>query len=89
MADTSISCTKGDVTSSSEPSSSCRTLELQFPNETGEWVTEATYTLEEFIAKHRSGMWAAEIAGVRSLAVGESFWGGGGALPEWRVVRKG
>lgn len=64
------------------------TLELQFPSGTGEWVTEATYTLEEFIAKHRSGMWVAEIAGVRSLAVGESYWGGGGALPEWRVVRK-
>lgn len=64
-------------------------LELQFPSGTGEWVAEATYPLEEFIAKHRSGMWAAEIAGVRSLAVGESFWGGGGALPEWRVVRKG
>lgn len=64
-------------------------LELQFPSGTGEWIAEATYPLEEFIAKHRSGMWAAEIAGVRSLAVGESYWGGGGALPEWRVVRKG
>jgi len=29
------------------------------------------------------------IKALRSLAVGESFWGGGGALPEWRVVRKG
>lgn len=72
-----------------EEAAEVATLELQFPNETGEWVTEATYPLEEFIAKHRSGMWVAEIESVRSLAVGESYWGGGGALPEWRVVRKG
>lgn len=64
------------------------TLDLQFQDATGEWHTEETLGAEEFITKYRGGMWTNEVETVRALAVGESYWGGGGAIPEWRVVRK-
>jgi hypothetical protein len=65
------------------------TVRLQFPklDGTGEWFNEDTYPVEDFIAKYRGGMWTAEVSIVRALAVGELYHGGGGATPEWRVVR--
>jgi hypothetical protein len=65
------------------------TVRLQFPklDGTGEWSNEDTYAVEDFIVKHRDGMWTAEVSIVRALGVGETHHGGGGATPEWRVVR--
>jgi hypothetical protein len=61
-------------------------LEVQCSG-TGKWIGKGAFEVEGFITKHRDGMWSAEVDEVRALAVGETHHGGGGATPEWRVVR--
>ncbi len=55
----------------------------------GEWRDDSEWEVEAFVARYRGGMWTGEVNIVRDLRVGESYHGGGGTIPEWRVERIG
>jgi hypothetical protein len=50
------------------------------------WVAECNCTVDEFVGDNDGGLAPEEWAAIRALAPGESFSGGGGAAPEWRVT---
>lgn len=54
---------------------------------TGEWYLHSLWALNDFLAQKRQDMWEDEVEKVRSLGIGQSFTGGHGVVPEWRVTR--
>jgi hypothetical protein len=47
-----------------------------------------TTTLGEFLKDNEDGLDASEVRAIKKLRPGESYSGGGGASPEWKVTRK-
>ncbi len=64
-------------------------VKLQYMTADGEWRDDSEWEVEAFVARYRGGMWTGEVNIVRDLRVGESYHGGGGTIPEWRVERIG
>lgn len=66
------------------------TLRLKIMCVDGAWVTEYdAITVGAFLRRYAPDLWPDDFKAVRALTIGETYWSGGGASPEWRVVRLG
>lgn len=65
-------------------------LNLEIRCVDGSWSAtpdEEGMPLVAFLTKYGPGMWTAEREAVAVLELGQSYEGGGGATPEWKVTR--